>query len=169
MRTAAMLALTLLPFAPLPTLAQQPAPGSVESEKVREKFWLAHQTPSAMMKLLFVRTKDQNGRLRFSERLAPPGVTGFGTSSIDNCLILEGTRPAMEALKRGLLVADVEVVRPSRYRTIVLLTQAPDPPGAERPRHEASRRRHHPDARRSGSLRRQSRMGGRGDSSRHSC
>lgn len=122
MRSLAVLALSLVTLVPLHTLAQQDQTTPTTPKLVREKFWLAHQKSNAIWRLLHVITRDRAGRPQFVERLAPAAILHIQQTHEDDCLIIEGTESAIEALKRGILVADVEMVSPNRSRKIVLLT-----------------------------------------------
>jgi len=119
MRTSTLLALSLLAAMPVPTMAQLPAPEPAlqEQQGVREKFWLSHQKSNFIMRLLL-----DGKRINFDRSLVPVGIMGISTPLETDCMVLEGTPSALEALKRGLLVADVEMVSPNKQRSIVIVT-----------------------------------------------
>jgi hypothetical protein len=138
MRTSAVLALSLLALAPLPTLAQQAAPAQEEAVLL-EKIKLVHQKPQELIQLLSPRPdskaillKDEGGKavappageelVRPEESLIPAGIQGILSFEHDNSLVVRGTLPAVEALKRGVRVADVEITRPAKGQSVMVLS-----------------------------------------------
>lgn len=123
-RSAVLVALSLLALSPLPTHAEPDAPAAVEQDSVLEKIRLTHQKPDAMMRILNGGSKDEKpvrGTLTPSP-LFPAGLDGILAFQLDNSLIVRGTSSAVEALKRGIRVADVKVSYPTKERAAVLLS-----------------------------------------------
>lgn len=124
MRASAVFALSLLTFAAVPTMAQQTATSQVEEATVQETIRLTKQKPDFMMKFLSMTPTEENiqGDTCANSALLPPGINRILASMADNSLIVSGTPAAVEALKRGVRVADVEMSHPAKNHTTLVLT-----------------------------------------------
>jgi hypothetical protein len=124
MRLFAVLALSILAFASAPVLADKVAADG--SPLLLEKLTLAHQKPTELMNLFLSKKMPiavpGQRFIPLGESYLPKGIEGVLAFQLDNSLIVRGTSEALEALKRGIQIADVKIDRPSKEQAVAVLT-----------------------------------------------